>query len=316
VRGVDPSDYKVAVYIYVSGWWTKPTWGSPLTPIQSDGSWSCDITTGGMDQFATQIAAFLVPNGYSPPLMAGEPALPAELFAHSVASAQVERAVPFREIEFSGRTWWVKASQSPVGPGPNYFSDREEDVWVDGAGRLHMSIVYRDGNWYCTEVISSESLGHGTYTFALSSRVDTLDKNAVLGLFTWDDAAPEHYYREIDIEFSRWGAEAGDNAQYVVQPWDHDGNLHRFRLDLAGDLSTHSFDWRAGSVRFSSFQGHGSPPAPGDELQSWLYAGPDVPPAGGENARINLWLMNGYPPSDGQRIEVIVDGFDFVSATE
>jgi YVTN family beta-propeller protein len=312
VRGVDPGDHKVAVYIYVSGWWTKPYWDAPLTAIQSDGSWSCDITTGGMDQFATQIAAFLVPNGFSPPLMAGESVLPAELFEHSVANVLVEREAPFREIEFSGRTWRVKASEGPVGPGPNYFSDREEDVWVDGDGRLHMSIVHRDGRWYCTEVISSESFGYGVYSFTLSSRVDTLDKIAVLGLFTWDDTAPEHNYREIDIEFARWGAETGNNAQYVVQPWDHPENLHRFRLDLTGDLSTHSFDWRASSVQFSSFQGHASLPAPGDELQSWLYTGPDVPPAGKENARINLWLMNGYPPSDGQRIEVIVDAFDFL----
>jgi len=269
-----------------------------------------------MDQLATKIAAFLVPNGYSPPLMAGQPALPAELFEHSVASVLVEREAIFREIEFSGRTWRVKASESPVGPGPNYFSDREEDVWVDGDGRLHMSIVYRDGRWYCTEVISSESLGHGVYTFTLSSRVDTLDKNAVLGLFTWDDAAPEYNYREIDIEFARWGAETGDNAQYVVQPWDHAGNLHRFELELPGDLSTHSFDWRATTVQFSSFQGRGSPPAPGDEDQSWLYSGPDVPPEGEENARINLWLVNGHPPSDGQRVEVIVDSFDFLPGPE
>lgn len=45
---VKPSDYKVAVYIYVAGWWTKPYWDRPLTTIQSDGSWICDITTGGV----------------------------------------------------------------------------------------------------------------------------------------------------------------------------------------------------------------------------------------------------------------------------
>ena len=63
-----PSDYKVAVYIYVIGrWWTKPYWSWPLTTINPDGSWTCDITTGGVDQRATNIVAFLVPNGYDPP---------------------------------------------------------------------------------------------------------------------------------------------------------------------------------------------------------------------------------------------------------
>jgi hypothetical protein len=34
VKGVNPSNYKVAVYIYVSGWWNKPYWNSPLTEIK------------------------------------------------------------------------------------------------------------------------------------------------------------------------------------------------------------------------------------------------------------------------------------------
>ena len=316
VHGINPGDYKVAVYIYVSGWWNKPTWDSPLTPIQSDGSWTCDITTGGSDQLATRIAAFLVPNGYNPPPMSGGQTLPPELYHNSVASATAEREAVFREIEFSGRTWKVKASETRAGPGPNYFSDRAEDVWVDGDGRLHVRIVHRDGRWYCTEVITAEPLGYGLYTFTLASRVDTMDKNVVLGLFTWDDTCPEHNYREIDIEFSRWGANAGDNAQYAVQPWDHTGNLHRFTLALQGDLSTHSFDWRATSIQFSSFQGGTAPPLPGAEIQSWLYTGGDIPPEGAGNARINLWLLNGDPPADGQDVEVIIEAFDFLPEAE
>jgi hypothetical protein len=59
---VKPSDYKVAVYIYVSGWWSKPYFSSDLTTIQNDGGWTCDITTGGVDQNATKIAGYLVLN--------------------------------------------------------------------------------------------------------------------------------------------------------------------------------------------------------------------------------------------------------------
>jgi exo-beta-1,3-glucanase (GH17 family) len=91
VTGVNPSDYKVAVYIYVGGWWTKPYWSSPLTTIQSDGTWTCDITTGGQDQNATKIAAYLVPNGYNPPLMYGGQTLPDELEQNSVAKVEVTR---------------------------------------------------------------------------------------------------------------------------------------------------------------------------------------------------------------------------------
>ena len=91
VKGVNPSNYKVAVYIYVSGWWNKPYWNSPLTKIKSDGTWSCKINTGGYDIDATRVAAFLVPAKYIPPKMAGEKSLPSKLYTNSVAYSAVKR---------------------------------------------------------------------------------------------------------------------------------------------------------------------------------------------------------------------------------
>jgi hypothetical protein len=93
VKGVKPSSYNVAVYIYVvGGWWTKPYWAEPLTAINHDGSWSCDITTGGVDENATEIRAYLVPKGYNPPLAYGEEKLSPELTKHSVARISVHRS--------------------------------------------------------------------------------------------------------------------------------------------------------------------------------------------------------------------------------
>jgi len=91
VLHVDPSAYRVAVYIYVSGWWTKPTFANPLTTIQIDGSWTADITTGGSDQNATRIAAFVVPNHYVPPLLGGDATLPSTLTQAAVASREIAR---------------------------------------------------------------------------------------------------------------------------------------------------------------------------------------------------------------------------------
>lgn len=89
---VKPADYRVAVYIKVgTGWWTKPFWSSPLTLIMSDGSWTCDITTGGIDQTAKEILAFLVVVGYSPPLMYGGSTLPAELYENAAAWVNATR---------------------------------------------------------------------------------------------------------------------------------------------------------------------------------------------------------------------------------
>jgi len=216
-----------------------------------------------------------------------------------------------RTIRFSGYAWQVRNSAiSRSGPGPNYFSGRRENVWLDGRGLLHLKAVKRGGRWYCAEIFTAKSFGYGTYTFTLASRVDRLDTNAVLGLFTWDDAAPAYAYREIDIEFSKWGERRARNAQYVVQPWQHSGNEHRFNLALSSVFSVHSFQWSANRVLFSSSRGR--TPNPTGALQTWAYSGADIPPAGAGHARINLWLVDGKPPSDERSIEIVVKAFRFV----
>ena len=228
----------------------------------------------------------------------------------SVISANA-RKVGSRTIHFSGYFWHVRNNATRRGgPGPNYFSDRRENVWLDGRGRLHLRAVKRGGRWYCAEIFTAKSFGYGTYTFTLASRVDRIDRNAVLGLFTWDDSAPAYAYREIDIEFSRWGERRARNAQYVVQPWQHAGNEHRFNLALSNIYSVHSFRWSATRVLFSSSRGR--TPNTAGALQTWAYSGADVPPAGAGHARINLWLVDGKPPSNGRSAEIVVKAFHFV----
>lgn len=92
---IPTSDYRVVVYIFVPGfgWVVKPTLGTPLSTIHSDGTWSADVVTGGSDASATQIAGFLIPVTYSPPLLFGAGSLPPELFTESAAQVQVTRSV-------------------------------------------------------------------------------------------------------------------------------------------------------------------------------------------------------------------------------
>jgi hypothetical protein len=66
----------------------------------------------------------------------------------------------------------VKSSAGAVGPGPNVFSDSASNVWVDGSGRLHLKLTYSKGRWRCAEVINTQSLGRGRYTFELDSPND------------------------------------------------------------------------------------------------------------------------------------------------
>ncbi len=221
----------------------------------------------------------------------------------------VDRPPYERTVQFSGYAWGVKASPDPVGPGPNRFSDLSSDVLVDAEGCLHLKIVSRNGIWYCTEVVLIDSFGYGTYTFNLLNRVDQLDPNAVLGLFTWDDTAPQLHHREIDIEFSRWGSAQAPNSQYVVQPYTFPTNIHRFETHLESDLSTHYFIWDANQIEFGSYQG--LPSNLGSPIENWIYTGSNNPPPGIENVRLNLWLMGGKPPTDGQEVEVVVESFRF-----
>jgi hypothetical protein len=242
----------------------------------------------------------------------GRPHVPIALLAAAVlgvvlgpTGAEGARPSPLRTIEFSGYTWNVKASAGKVGPGPNHFSSSTSNVWVDVNGRLHLRITRQKRRWYCAEVVNTQSLGRGTYTWTLDSPVDGLDANVVLGLFTWNDD-PAYNHREIDVEFARWGNPSDPtNGQYVVQPWDGQGNLLRITQPAGTPASTHGFSWGTTSVAFTSSSASPS---------QWTYAGPDVPVPGGENARMNLWLFRGSPPSNGQEVEVVISSFAFSAA--
>lgn len=90
--GVDPDACRICVYICVrGGWWLKPFWEHPLTPITEDGRWECDIVTGGVDEQATAVAVLLLPSGYTPPLVGNVPELPAEAWDRAVERVLIDR---------------------------------------------------------------------------------------------------------------------------------------------------------------------------------------------------------------------------------
>jgi hypothetical protein len=312
VSGVNLSDYDVAPYIKVDEvWWTKPYLNPPTCPINpSNGTYSCSITTGGCDRYATAAKVYLIRKSSEPtrcfPCLA-PPTNP------SVATATQNRPYP-RTISFSGYKWRVKkAPECRLGPGPNFFSDASSDVWVDGRG-LHLRIKKLLNYWYSTEVILDKSLGYGTYIFLTNSRVDNIDPTAVLGLFTWDSAVYHPTHREMDIEFSRWG-NAGDpkNAQFIVQ--DSSGlcgatNCSRFAVP--SKLLTLYIVWSPGKADFRVYRGHyvGTPPST-SLIHRWVKTGASVPVPGKENIRFNFWLFGGRPPSNGVGGEVIMERFLF-----
>ncbi len=315
VLNASPTACRVAVLIDVPdyGWVTKPNCAQPLTLIQPDGSWSANITTGGSDQLATRIAALLVSTNYSQPCVLGSNSVPTNVFAQALASAVVTRPYPGpRWLSFSGYDWWVKTSGGLVGPGPNYFSDSTNNVWLDGQGQLHLRITHRTNQWQCAELVSARTFGYGSYRFQLASPANNLNPNAVLGLFTWSDD-PAYTYREIDLECSRWGNAADvNNAQFVVQPYDLKGHLTRFAVPAGQTNASLWFTWETNRVSFQGQRGAFAPnPSPANILSNWTYT-LTVPQTGDENVRLNLWLSQGAAPTDNQEVEVVIASFQFM----
>jgi hypothetical protein len=316
VLNANPATQAVAVFIYVPGfgWVTKPTCAQPLTPIQPNGSWAANISTGGAgDLTTTRVAALLVSTNFNHPCVLGLAHLPTNIYNQAITKTVITRPSPgVRFLSFSGYDWWVKDSAGPVGPGPNYFSAATNNVWVDTNGWLHLRITKRTNTWQCAEIVSARTFGAGSYRFELNSAANNLNPNVTLGLFTWSDD-PAYTYREIDVECARWGNAADpNNSQFVVQPWDAPNHLVRYRVPAGMTNSTHLFVWETNQISFQSQTGAYSAFAT-NVISSYLFANAAaVPQSGDENVRLNLWLINGIPPSDNNEVEFIIKSFNFV----
>jgi hypothetical protein len=231
------------------------------------------------------------------------------LTAAVTALATLPDAASARIITWSGFDWTVKASDEPVSPGKNYWSDSENSVWVDDKDQLHLSIRRDRGNWRCSEVTLIQSLGYGRYIFYLASRADQFNKNVVLGMFTYADDN-----NEIDIEMSRWGQ---DNRycfhQFATQPHKVKGNKNRVEWRNPNPSSAHGFIWNPKSILFASFINHNT--GVRKPFRSWLYQGASIPKPCWEKASINLWLYNGKPPDNDEQTELVLSRFEFTPAT-
>ncbi len=301
----------VALFIYVAGdWYSQPSCDSQLTPIRPDGTWTANISSP--DASATEMAAFLVATNYDEPCVNGTAGL--EIPKEAEAAVYADRVNPgARQFTFCDYGWWVKTSAGGLtGPGPNHYSDSASNVWVDAQGLLHLQITHTNNQWQCVEIISDRSFGYGQYRFTVSAPVNSLDPNAVLGLFTWSNDTA-YNDREIDIELSRWDYAFGSNdvEDYAVAPYAA-GQTVRFPLPSGVTNSTHSFIWQSNSITFQSLNGNfASPPAATNNLESWTCT-VGTPPAGGEQVHMNLWLDKGNPPVGGQPVEVVISQFQFV----
>jgi hypothetical protein len=216
-------------------------------------------------------------------------------------------------LTFSGYVWNIENSGSSTNnPGPNYWTSSTNNVWVDSNGWLHLQITKTSGVWRCAEIWTQTVLGYGTYTFVVSNNAASMDKNVVLGLFTYEDDS-----HEVDIEFSRWGSSQNNYGWYTVQPPPYTSGYNQasFNSKLTASYSTHFFTWSQNQVSFESLQGQPSltNPPPSSIIES--FTSPISTNAAGAQAHINLWLFNGQPPSNGKSVSVVIKSFNFTPAT-
>jgi hypothetical protein len=246
-------------------------------------------------------------NGYSGGLMVSP-----KYDSKDVLAAYTIIAEKHDTITFSGYTWQVVNNDAQSNPGMNYWSNSEENVWIDDAGQLHLRITHRDGKWYCAEVYTTDVLGYGTYTFTTASRIDQLDQNIILGLFASNDD-----YREVDIEYSKWCIPNNNNGWFTIQPQYKEGQKVQtsFPLTLSGIYSTHSFTWSINEVSFIALHGAIEPArAPLiNVIKSWATT--TSPDAEGAHGHINFWLNETKIPSNGQEAEIVIKSFSFTPST-
>ena len=219
-------------------------------------------------------------------------------------------------ISFSGYTWYVKTGTG-AGPGPNNWNP--QNVWVDADGKLHLTITYNTvtRKWDCAEVWTTTSLGFGKFEWFVDGRIDLLDKNVVLGLFTYPTSSvgPDGT-NEIDIEYSHWGLAGSNIGDFGVYPAKYISNYVKWSSDfpvaLNGSYTTQRFIWNTGSIKFQSL--HGWVTDDTNEIFTNTFSqsrsrAKNYIPQKASPVHINLWLYQGNPPSDNSPVEVVIGKF-------
>ena len=314
VSGVNSKecDCRIVIYAQTDRYYVQPFVDAPYTELGEDNSFEAEIHLGSRYHALLVKKSFrAAPTLNALPSVGGEVLAVASVKADAEPKKAAQEPQPTRSVKFAGRDWKVKASgDRAVGPGPNLFSDHEENVRVDAEGKLRLRITYREGKWQCAEVILAEDHGYGTYRFTLDTPPRSVARafNAVLGAFTWNTEDAAHNHCEIDFELSSWARRGNKLGQFVIQPYTKPENIVRFDVPETLAPTTHVFRWKPERVECESFKGSG-----GKQRSFFRHTFTQgIPPeTKSTNMRFNLWLFSGKPPADGKELEVVISHFDF-----
>ena len=209
-------------------------------------------------------------------------------------------------LDFCGYRWQVSDAPAGKSPGPNIFLAR--NVYLDARDRLVLRINRGGDSWSSSELCLTRALGYERYEIIVEGNPAKLDPQSVFGFFTYDYSAPPDY-RELDIEFARWGDPEHPGGNYTVQPYTNPENTSEFSLDLLGIRSLHRIDWFPDRVEFSSHAlGRGGWER---EVSRFVRTGDRVPDPGQARLHLNFWLFRGSPPVNGEAQLVRISDFRF-----
>jgi chitosanase len=196
------------------------------------------------------------------------------------------------KITWKGQDWEVYP-EGRSDPGPNNWNPN--GVYVDPQGRMHLTVEKAGSTWKACGIDAKNKTKYGTYTWTLDSpNLQNLDKNVVLGLFTYLNDATEQ-----DIEFSQWGSAKNDLLSFSVQP----------KMIGAFPVTSQPVKcqivWQKNKCT----------------LTVWDTAGKVIGtatttkyvPTKNSYACMNLWLNDGHrSPSNGQPVDIVISDFSFI----
>jgi len=301
VTGAHPGQ-QIVVYARSGPWWVQPWPDKPFIPIQADSTWGTSTHLG------FEYAAMLVDPGYHPPpTMDVAPTQGGSVVTVSIVKGTgAPQLAPVKALRFSGYDWEVRTISSDRGGMNNLFG--ADNARLDASGALHLLIMKKGDRWSCAELEMTRSLGYGTYIFTVRDTTQ-LEPAAVFSMNTFDDWGGDQHYRELDVEFSRWGdATAKNNAQFGVQPFYVPGNVAPFVLPKG--TFTHSMHWESGRASFKTVRGSSTQPGAPVVAEHVFTSG--VPSPGQEKFQMLFYVVASEKSPLQHDNEVVIEKFEYL----
>ena len=301
VTGARPGQ-QIVVYARSGPWWVQPWPDKSLIPINPDSTWSTPTHLGFEYAALWSAPAFSRPRLWIFVPAAGGPILLVE----TTKGTGPPQDAPTKPLAFSGFDWVVRTISSDRGGLNNLYDG--DNAWTDAHGALHLRIIKKGDKWSCAEIKLTRSLGYGTYIIVTRDTAQ-LEPAAVFSMTTFDDWGGAAHYREMDVEWSRWGdASSKNNTQFAIQPFYVPGNLAPF-VAPSGTLTT-SLHWESGKATFKMVRGsslHAGAPVVAEHV---FTSG--IPTAATEVFQMLFYVVASDQNPLHHKNEVVIEKFEYL----